>query len=134
MGFALPAAIGAALADRARPVVALTGDGGLLMCLGELATAVRERLRIIVVVFADGALSLIQSKQAQRSLPEAGVALGRVEWAALAQSFGVAGFAAADEAELERALTHAIAVRGPSLIEARIDPANYGRTLRAVRG
>ncbi|HEX3702216.1 MAG TPA: thiamine pyrophosphate-binding protein [Vicinamibacterales bacterium] len=134
MGFALPAAIGAALADRARPVVALTGDGGLLMCLGELATAVRERLRIIVVVFADGALSLIQSKQAQRSLPEAGVALGRVEWAALAQSFGVAGFAAADEAELERALTQAIAVRGPSLIEARIDPANYGRTLRAVRG
>ena len=48
MGFALPAAIGAALLDRDRPVVALTGDGGLLMCAGELLTAARERLRIIV--------------------------------------------------------------------------------------
>ena len=46
MGFALPAAIGAALVDREPPVVALTGDGGLLMCAGELLTAVRERLRV----------------------------------------------------------------------------------------
>jgi acetolactate synthase-1/2/3 large subunit len=63
MGFALPAAIGAALADReggpgaihdhGAPVVALTGDGGLLMCSGELLTAVRERLQVIVIVFAD---------------------------------------------------------------------------------
>ena len=53
MGFALPAAIGAALLDRDRPVVALTGDGGLLMCAGELLTAARERLPITVVVFDD---------------------------------------------------------------------------------
>ena len=76
MGFALPAAIGAALADREgapgaihdhdAPVVALTGDGGLLMCAGELLTAVRERLRIVVIVFADASLSLIDIKQQQR--------------------------------------------------------------------
>ena len=75
MGFALPAAIGAALADRRgarrdsrsrRPVVALTGDGGLLMCAGELLTAVRERLRVIVIVFSDASLSLIDIKQRQR--------------------------------------------------------------------
>jgi acetolactate synthase-1/2/3 large subunit len=134
MGFALPAAIGAALHDRARSVVALTGDGGLLMCVGELAAAVRERLNIIVIVFADDALSLIQIKQAQRGLMPAGVALGRVNWAALAESFGAAGFAASNEAELDAALAQATAVRGPSLIEARIDPSDYGRTLRAVRG
>ena len=63
MGFALPAAIGAALLDRDRPVVALTGDGGLLMCVGELLTAARESLRIIVIVFSDASLSLIEIKQ-----------------------------------------------------------------------
>jgi acetolactate synthase-1/2/3 large subunit len=134
MGFALPAAIGAAMADRDRPIVALTGDGGLLMCVGDLATAVRERLRIIVIVFADDALSLIQIKQAQRALQLAGVGLGAVAWVPLAESFGVAGFAASDERQLDRAVEQALAVRGPSLIEARIDPGNYGRTLRAVRG
>jgi acetolactate synthase-1/2/3 large subunit len=134
MGFALPAAVGASLMDRERPVVALTGDGGLLMCVGELSTAVRERLRIIVIVFADNALSLIQIKQEQRKMPPAGVALAGVAWVPLAESFGVAGFAAADEEQLDRAVEQALALRGPSLIEARIDPANYARTLRAVRG
>jgi acetolactate synthase-1/2/3 large subunit len=134
MGFALPAAIGAAMTDWAWPVVALTGDGGLLMCLAELATAVREQLRIIVVVFVDDALSLIQIKQAQRKLPVAGVALTSVAWVPLAESFGAAGFMAADERQLVDAVERAVEVRGPSVIAARIDPANYGRTLRAVRG
>ena len=134
MGFALPAAIGAAMADRERPVVALTGDGGLLMCVAELATAVREQLRIIVIVFADEALSLIQIKQARRALQPAGVGLGTVAWARLAESFGAAGFAASDERQLDRAVEQSLALRGPSLIEARIDPGNYGRTLHAVRG
>ncbi len=134
MGFALPAAIGAAMTDRERPVVALTGDGGLLMCVGDLATTVRERLRIMVIVFADEALSLIQIKQARRALQPAGVRLGTVAWVPLAESFGVAGFAASDERQLDRAVEQALAVRGPSLIEARIDPGNYGRTLSAVRG
>ena len=134
MGFALPAAIGAALADRSRRVVALTGDGGLLMCAAELATVVREQLPIVVIVFADEALSLIQIKQERRTLPAGGVKLGGLSWTALAQSFGVPGFTASNEAELERALAEAVAARGPSLIEARIDPSNYGRTLRAIRG
>jgi acetolactate synthase-1/2/3 large subunit len=134
MGFALPAAIGAALLDRARPVVALTGDGGLLMCLGELLTMVREQLRIIVIVFSDASLSLIEIKQQARQLPPAGVSLGAIDWPALASSFGVVARAAADEAELERALIEALACDGPSLIEAKIDRSNYGATLRAVRG
>ena len=50
MGFAVPAAIGAALLNRSTPVVALTGDGGLLMCAGELLTAARERWRVVTVV------------------------------------------------------------------------------------
>lgn len=134
MGFALPAALGAALIDRGRPTVALTGDGGLLMCLGELLTAVREGLRIIVIVFSDASLSLIEIKQQARRLQPAGVALGAIDWPALATSFGMSAWAASDEAELDRAAAQALACPGPSLIEAKIDRSNYGATLRAVRG
>jgi acetolactate synthase-1/2/3 large subunit len=134
MGFALPAAVGAALADRGRPVVALTGDGGLLMCAGELLTAVRERLRIITVVFSDASLSLIEIKQRQRGRRGAATGLGSINWRALADAFGAAAWAAADEASLRDALDGAAAWAGPSLIEARIDPSTYGRLLRIVRG
>jgi acetolactate synthase-1/2/3 large subunit len=134
MGFALPAAIGAALVDRSRTVVALTGDGGLLMCAGELLTAARERLRVITVVLNDASLSLIEIKQQARRLPPAGVALGAVKWAALAESLGVAGFEAATEPELSRALDGAAAVQGPSLIDVKVDRSVYGEMLKVIRG
>jgi acetolactate synthase-1/2/3 large subunit len=134
MGFALPAAIGASLLDRERPVVALTGDGGLLMCAGELLTAAREKLRIITIVFSDASLSLIEIKQQARRLEPAGVALGAIDWAALAGSFGVRSWVATTEAELDRAAAEALTCEGPTLIEATIDRSNYGATLRAVRG
>jgi acetolactate synthase-1/2/3 large subunit len=144
MGFALPAAIGAALFEREgapgaihdhdSPVVALTGDGGLLMCAGELLTAVRERVRVITIVFSDGSLSLIEMKQRQRGLAPAGVALGDIAWCRLAESVGAPAHLARTESELERALGQALEYRGPSLIEAKIDPSTYPETLRAVRG
>ena len=144
MGFALPAAIGAALADREgapgaihdhdAPVIALTGDGGLLMCCGELLTAVRERLRVIVIVFSDASLSLIDIKQQQRQYPSSGVALGAVDWCRLAEGFGAAAHRAETEGELERGLALALAHRGPSVIEARIDPRTYTETLHTIRG
>ena len=134
MGFAVPAAIGAATADPTKAVVALTGDGGLLMCVGELLTMVRQNLRIIIIVFSDASLSLIEIKQEARQLQPAGVALGVIDWTALAGSFGVQPFVAATEDDLERALESAGACEGPSLIEAKIDRSNYGATLRAIRG
>jgi acetolactate synthase-1/2/3 large subunit len=144
MGFALPAAIGAALLERqgapgqnhdqGRVVVALTGDGGLLMCAGELLTAVRERLRVITIVFKDASLSLIDIKQQQRQFTSSGVGLGDVNWCRLAESLGASAHLATNEAELDRALACALEHRGPSVIEAVIDPSTYPETLRAVRG
>ena len=115
-------------------MVALTGDGGLLMCAGELLTAVRERLRIVTIVFSDASLSLIEIKQQARRLEPSGVALGAIDWPALARSFGVAAWIARNDAELEHAIERALECSGPSLIEAKIDRSNYGATLRAVRG
>jgi acetolactate synthase-1/2/3 large subunit len=134
MGFALPAAIGAALLDRDKRVVALTGDGGLLMCAGELLTAARERLRIITIVFNDASLSLIEIKQQARALAPAGVALGTVDWRTLAAGMGVRAWTVSTTDELAHAIDAAMEISGPALIEARIDRSNYGATLRAVRG
>jgi acetolactate synthase I/II/III large subunit len=134
MGFALPAAIGAALLDSERLVVALTGDGGLLMCVGELLTAVREQLRIMTIVLSDGSLSLIDIKQQARALERVGVELGAISWPTLAGSFGVRAFCAETEDQLKSCIESALECSGPTLVEARIDPGNYGATLRAVRG
>jgi acetolactate synthase-1/2/3 large subunit len=134
MGFALPAAIGAAVADRERPVIALTGDGGLLICLGELATAVRERLRVTVIVFADASLSLIEIKQRQRGLTADGVALGDISWTRVAEGFGIPAWTAETPDALERVLVSARQADGPALIEAKIDPSAYGTILKTVRG
>jgi len=134
MGFALPAAIGAALLAPTQPVAAFTGDGGLLMCLGELRTAARENVPLRVVVFDDGNLSLIKIKQVQRGYHPDGVTLGAVDWVALGDSLGLTAYRARDEAQLAHCLSEAATIPGPALIAAEIDPQTYGPTLKALRG
>ena len=134
MGFALPAAIAAALHDPARGGLAFTGDGGLMMCLAELATAAEAGARCVTVVFNDGALSLIDIKQQQRQLPPEGVRWARADFARIAEGFHVRGFTARNEDEYREALRKAFAHDGPSLIDVPIDPAGYGAQLQAMRG
>jgi acetolactate synthase-1/2/3 large subunit len=134
MGFALPAAIAAALHDPARGALCFTGDGGLMMVAGELATAAEVGAKLVTVVFNDGALSLIDIKQQQRQLPPAGVRWARPGFATVAEGFGVRGFTAADEGEYRAALREAFAQDGPSLIDVQVDPAGYPAQLQAMRG
>jgi acetolactate synthase-1/2/3 large subunit len=133
MGFALPAAIGAALLEPGRRIVAITGDGGLLMCLGELATLARENLDVCVVVFDDRALSLIKLKQEQRGAT-VGVELGTVDWVAMAASMGIRGFAVETLDALATGLARIGSSPGPSLLAVRIESADYVPVLRAIRG
>ncbi|MEK7278639.1 MAG: thiamine pyrophosphate-dependent enzyme, partial [Chloroflexota bacterium] len=120
--------------DPVQPVAAFTGDGGLLMCLGELRTAARENVRLLVVVFDDGNLSLIKIKQVQRGYRTDGVSLGAVDWVALGEGLGLAAFRAGDESQLARCLSEAATIPGPALIAAEIDPQTYGPTMKALRG
>ena len=134
MGFALPAAIASGLADPRRPTVAFTGDGGLLMCLGELATAVACRARIVVVVFNDGALSLIDIKQQQRRLPTRGVRWARPDFAMAMRAVGGRGYRATTLSGYRRALAQAFGGAGPALIDVAVDPSGYPAQLAALRG
>lgn len=134
MGYALPAAIASALAEPERPVVALTGDGGLAMCLAELATAARLGLDITVVVFNDAALSLIDLKQRGRGLATSGVRYPRQDLASVARALGWRAWAVAEEVALEPALAKAMAAPGPALVDVAIDPGGYPEQFAALRG
>ena len=135
MGYALPAAIAAALCAPATPVIAFTGDGGLGMTLAELETAVRLALPVIVVVFNDAALSLIEIKQqpAGQGGAEA-VRYAPVSFAAAATALGAAGAAVSTEPELARALTAALRRPGPTVIDAAVDPSGYPAVMDLTRG
>ena len=135
MGFALPAAIAAALAAPGPPVMAFTGDGGLGMTLAEIETAVRLRLRIVVIVFNDATLSLIKIKQrpAGQGGAEA-VDYAPVSFAGVATAMGAAAAAAGTEAELVTALEAALRRDGPTVIDAAVDPACYPAIMELSRG
>jgi acetolactate synthase-1/2/3 large subunit len=134
MAFALPAAIAASLDDRSQPVICFTGDGGLMMCLGELCTAIETGARIVVIVFNDSALSLIDIKQQSRQLPARGVRWERHNFAQTMQALGGLGLMATDEAGLVAALDTALECGKPCLIDVRVDPAGYLQQLKAMRG
>ncbi|NQW10185.1 MAG: thiamine pyrophosphate-binding protein [Alphaproteobacteria bacterium] len=134
MGFAVPAALAAALHDPARGAVAMTGDGGLLMCLGELKTAVETRARLCVIVFNDGRLSLIDIKREERQMAELGMTWQRPDFATMARGFGMMAWRVEDASGLTEALDQAAATDGPTLIDVVVDPGGYLAQMKALRG
>jgi acetolactate synthase I/II/III large subunit len=133
MGFAVPGALGARLAYPGRPVVAFTGDGGFLMAVAELQTAVHEDLPIVVVVLDDQEIGLIRVKQEIKGLPSYGVRIGGCDWERLAQGFGADGVVVDTEHALGDALGAALASGRTTVIAARIDPSGYIDQFNALR-
>ena len=134
MGFALPAAIASALEEPTRPVIAMTGDGGLHMCLAELATAARLGCRIAVVVFNDSRLSLIDIKQQRQQRESRGVRFGAMDHAKVAAGLGCRGWSVGATDALAPALEEAFAHSGPTLIDVTVDPEAYIEQYEALRG
>ena len=133
MGFAVPAAIGAAIATPGCTVIAFTGDGGMSMVLGELETIARLRLPITVVVFNDATLSLIKIKQTGRHGGHRSVSYAPVDFAQIAEASGLRGVVVTSLAELDAEL--ALHEWGePRVIDARIDPSAYPAIIDATRG
>jgi acetolactate synthase-1/2/3 large subunit len=126
MGYSLPAAIAARLAFPDRPVLCTVGDGGFAMTIGEIETCVRERVDLTVIVFNDSSLSLIQVAQQRRGFPATGVRFSAVDFAAASRGFGAWARRVETMDELTAALQEAPG-RGPTVIDAVIDPAEYAR-------
>ncbi|MDX0692864.1 acetolactate synthase-1/2/3 large subunit [Sinorhizobium medicae] len=125
MAAALPLAIGAKVADPSRRVIAVMGDGGLEMGLGELATVRDLALPLTIVVFQDSSLALIALKQRVSGLAPAGVALGQTDFAMVAEGFGGYGVNVHDAPSLQRELSAAESRSSFTLISCRFDADAY---------
>jgi acetolactate synthase I/II/III large subunit len=118
LGWAFPAALGAAVALGGRHVAVVSGDGGFLMTAQEFATAARYRLRVIAIVHNDstyGAIKNIQDRNHEGRYLD--VELNNPDFLALAQAYGVPGHRATSPDQLEKAVREALDRDGPSLIE-----------------
>jgi acetolactate synthase-1/2/3 large subunit len=121
MGYALPAALGAKAAFPDRPVLAVLGDGGFQMCALELASAVQERLPVVVLLVNDRCLTLIKATQERRYGGRyIGVDLQNPDFEVFSRAFGVAYWRARDERSLEAALTSAFSAGAPAVVEVQL--------------
>ncbi len=123
MGNAVPYAIAAAVAYPGRQVVAVCGDGGFTMLMGEMATLVKYKLPVKVIIMKNNVLGQIKWEQMiMEGNPQFGVELQPIDFAAHARACGAAGYTVDDPARIEPVLREAFAEPGPALVEAVIDP------------
>ena len=126
MGFAIPAALAVKLCHPNLPVVALMGDGGFNMMVGELATAKRLHLKIVFVVIYDNSLSLIRIKQNKKDFDSSyGTDLEILTDQATNHYFGVPVLRVSDKKSYKKALADALLTEGPSVVEVVIEGSEY---------
>lgn len=129
MGYALPAAIGAALARPGERVFAITGDGGIAMALADLETVVRLNLDVTIMVLNDAQLSLIEIKRESDAFCGEAVTFNTIDFAGVATAMGMNSHIITTQEGLDRVLSSVNC--GPCLLDIRIDPSCY-RDLKKV--
>lgn len=122
MANAMPQALGAQALDRERQVIACCGDGGLMMLLGDLRTAVTYDLPATFVVFNNGRLGMVKLEQEQGGLPEYGTELDNPDIAAVATAMGLEAVRVTDPEQVESAVQRALASRRPTLLDIVTNP------------
>lgn len=129
MGFGIPSAIAAKLCRPSSEVVCITGDGGFLMSAGEIVTAVRYKIPVIIVVFSDGELNLIKIKQSWQNLPPYGTEIIRGTLFEGGRFLGAEVINAGSAGSLKEAIRRAMKKNTPIIINAMIDPDDYNRLI-----
>lgn len=122
MANAMPQAIGAALAYPERQVVALCGDGGLSMLLGDLATIVQYQLAIKLIVFNNRALGMVKLEMEVAGLPDNETNMLNPDFAMTAESMGIKGFTVRLPQDVLPTLLEAFNTPGPVLVNIMTDP------------
>ncbi len=117
LGYALPAAIGAKLARPERPVVAIIGDAGFLYTLQEMATAVEEKLPLLILLWNNDGLGQIRDDMINRGFQQIGVSPRNPDYLALARAFGARAERAESLDALPGLLGEALGHNGPFLLE-----------------
>ena len=123
MANGLPYSIGAAVAFPGRQVVCIVGDGGFTMLMGEVATLVKHKLPVKVIIIKNNVLGEIKWEQMVLGAnPEFGVELQPIDFAAFARACGAGGFTIDRPEQAAAMLREALAYDGPAVIEAVVDP------------
>ncbi|RNI20863.1 thiamine pyrophosphate-dependent enzyme [Flexivirga caeni] len=122
MANAMPQALGAQALDRDRQVIANCGDGGLMMLLGDLRTAVSYRLPVTFVVYDNGRLGMVKLEQEQGGLPEFGTTLDNPDLAAVAAAMGLQSLRVTSTDALDEAVRTALASEEPFLLDVVTNP------------
>jgi len=130
MGFGIPAALGARIAEPTRPVIAIVGDGGFLMSAMDLACAARERVPVVVVVFNDGYLNLIRMQQVRDEGRDSGTRLETPDLGMLAEAMSVRY--AVVEGDVEAVVRDALASERSTVLEVRLGDSPAIRKARGV--
>ncbi|MDF2579475.1 MAG: pyruvate oxidase [Microbacterium sp.] len=122
MANALPHAFGAQMAYPDRQVIAIAGDGGLSMLLGELITVAAYDLPLNIFVFNNSTLGMVKAEMLVAGFPDFGVDVPMVDFAAVGRALGFHAQRVTDPADLEVAASAALAHRGPSIVDIVTDP------------
>jgi len=125
MGFGIPASIAAGLNNPGSKIVCITGDGGFLMSAGELLTARRLKIPVIIVVLSDGELNLIKIKQSWHGLEPNSTVLYEGDLFGSDSFLGIKVYRATSEKTLIKALQAASDATVPVIINAVIDSTDY---------
>lgn len=121
MANAMPHAIGAALACPERQVVAMCGDGGISMLLGDLATVKQYNLPIKIIVFNNRALGMVKLEMEVMGIPDYEVDMQNPNFTLVAEAMGIKGITINDPADLEKGISEAFAFDGPVLVNVLTD-------------
>jgi acetolactate synthase-1/2/3 large subunit len=125
LGFGFPTALGVKVANPAKAVVSITGDGGFMFGLQELATAAQYRIALVTIVFNNRAYgNVLRDQETQFGGRVVGARLDNPDFVRLAETFGVGGRRVTDPAALRSALAEELAAGHPALIEVTIEPGS----------
>ncbi len=122
MANAMPQSLGAALACPDREVVALCGDGGISMLLGDMQTIVQYKLPVRIIVFNNRALGMVKLEMEVDGLPDWQTDMMNPDFAKVAEAMGYTAFTITDPEQVEPVLTEAFKVDGPVLVNVMTDP------------
>lgn len=115
LGYGFPAALGAAAADPSKPVLAVSGDGGAMYSIAELATAKQYNLPVTWLIVDDGGYGILREYMTDAFGEATATELSRPDFVALAESFGVPGVRTSPET-LQDDLAKTLAEPGPSVV------------------
>lgn len=120
MANAYPQALGIKLAYPDRPVIAMCGDGGMTMLMGDLLTLVQEEIPVKLLIYNNSSLGFVEMEQRVEGMLDSFTGLKNPDFAALARTIGMEGTKVEDAGDLEAAMKGWLAAKGPALLDVKV--------------